>query len=100
MNAQPVQNPAAVFSGNSLPVPPLDFSQPPLSGPFFGSTKASGPWSIDATHSHANREETAAVYGQMDAKGSLMGVESSVNVVFPLANTRDHPNARPTIPDS
>jgi len=97
MNAQPVQNAAAVFSGNSLPVPPLDFSQAPLSGPFFGSTKASGPWTIDATHSHANQEQTAAVYGQMDATGSLMGVEASGNVGLRAVNTLEHAKAFQTI---
>ncbi|MEA3110160.1 MAG: iron complex outerrane recepter protein, partial [Gammaproteobacteria bacterium] len=93
MNAQPVQNPAAVFSGNSLPVPPLDFSKAPLSGSFFGSTQASGPWTIDATHSHANREETAAAYGQMDAIGSLMGVEASGNIGLRVVNTLEHAKA-------
>jgi TonB-dependent receptor len=97
MNAQPVQNPAAVFSGNSLPVPPLDFSQAPLSGSFFGSTKASGPWTIDATHSHANREQTAAVYGQVNANGSLMGVEASGNFGLRVVNTREQAKAFQTI---
>jgi iron complex outermembrane receptor protein len=97
MNAQPVQNPAAVFSGSSLPVPPLNFSQAPLSGPFFGSTQASGPWTIDATHSHANREKTEAVYGQMDATGSLMGVEASGNVGLRVVNTLEDAKAFQTI---
>jgi iron complex outermembrane recepter protein len=97
MNAQPVQNPAAVFSGSSLPVPPLNFSQAPLSGPFFGSTQASGPWTIDATHSHANREKTEAVYGQIDASGSLMGVEASGNIGLRVVNTLEDAKAFQTI---
>jgi iron complex outermembrane receptor protein len=97
MNAQPVQNPAAVFSGNSVPVPPLDFSKAPLSGPFFGSINAPGPWTIDATHSHANQEQTAAAYGQMNATGSLMGVEASGNIGLRVVNTHEQAKAFQTI---
>jgi iron complex outermembrane receptor protein len=97
MNAQPVQNPAAVFSGTAGLVPPLNFSQAPLSGPFFGSIKAPGPWTIDATHSHANQESTTAAYGQMDAQGSLLGVDASGNIGLRVVHTSEDAKAFQTI---
>src|SRR5258708_13161938 len=52
---------------------------------------------MDATPSHAKREETGAVYGQMDATGSLMGVEASGNVGLRVVNTIEHAKAFQTI---
>lgn len=97
MNAQPVQNPAAVFSGKTVLVPPLNFSQAPLSGSFLGAINAPGPWTIDATHSHANREATTAAYGQMDAAGSLLGVDASGNMGLRVVRTNEEARAFQTI---
>lgn len=97
MNAQPVQNPAGVFSGNFSLVPQLNFNQAPLSGPFFASVNAPGPWAIDATHSHANQEDTSAAYAQVDAIGSLMGVEASGNAGLRMVYTSEDAKAFQTI---
>jgi iron complex outermembrane receptor protein len=97
MNAQPVQNPAGAFNSSANPVPPLNFKQPPFTGSFFGSINAPGPYTTDATHSHANQEDTEAAYVQMDAMGPLMGVEASGNVGLRVVYTTEDAKAFQTI---